>query len=61
MFSQASVKNSAYRGGLHPGGDLPSEGSLHSGRWIDPSDTMGYGQPAGGAHPTGMHSCLYLI
>ena len=25
------------------------------------SDTMRYGQLAGGMHPTGMHFCLYLI
>ena len=33
--------------GLHPGG---------LGR--SPMDTIGYGQQAGGAHPTGTHSCL---
>ena len=27
----------------------------------DTWDTMGYGQPAGGTHPTGMHSCLKII
>ena len=40
--------------GLHPGGSA-------SGGWeyLPPSsDTMGYGQRAGGKHPTGMHSCL---
>ena len=46
IFSQACVI--LFRGGLH------SEG----GRTIPPpSDTMGYGQRAGGTHPTGMHSC----
>ena len=28
--------------------------------WADPlSDTMGYGQPVGSTHPTGMHSCFF--
>ena len=36
-------------GGLHPGG---------LGR--PPWDTTGYGQKAGGTHPTGMHSSLCL-
>ena len=27
--------------------------------WADnPSDTTGYGQQAGGTHPTGMHTCF---
>ena len=26
----------------------------------DAWDTTGYGQQAGGMHPTGMHSCLYV-
>ena len=38
---------SRWKRGLHPGG---------IGR-TPPSDTMGYGQQAGGTHPTGMHSC----
>ena len=37
-------------GDLHPGG---------LGR--PPSDTTGYGQRAGGTHPTGMHFCLLAI
>ena len=45
------------RGGLHPGG-------LHPG-WVgqppphsrDTWDTTGYGQQAGGTHPTRMYSC----
>ena len=40
--------------------------SRGGGRWVciqgggsaSPSDTTGYGQQAGGMHPTGMHSCL---
>ena len=27
------------------------------GRHTPPADTTGYGQQAGGTHPTGMHSC----
>ena len=34
-------------GGLHPGTGRPP-----------PRDTTGYGQQAGGTHPTGMHSCV---
>ena len=34
------------------GGVVCIHGSLH------PGDTTGYGQRAGGTHPTGMHSCL---
>ena len=49
MFLHLSVSHSVHRGrgGLHPGGQTPS-----------PSDTTGYGQRAGGRHPTGMHSCF---
>ena len=39
---------SRWKRDLHPGG---------LGRPPPPSDTMGYGQQAGGTHPTGMHSC----
>ena len=31
-------------------------GGLLKGGWADPSDTMGYSQPAGGTLPTGMLS-----
>ena len=43
-------------GGLHPG-----RGSASTGGWADrpQSDTMGYGQRAGGTHPTGMHPCFF--
>ena len=44
------------QGGLHPG-----IGGLHlgvGGLGRPPRDTTRYGQPAGGAHPTGIHSCL---
>ena len=38
--------------GLHPGW----RGSASGWGWSDPpSDTTGYGQRAGGMHPTGMH------
>ena len=40
------------QGGLHPGG---------LGRPPRQSDTTGCGQQAGGTHPTGMHSCVYLF
>ena len=44
------------RGG---GGVSTSGGGLHPGVGLaDPPDTTGYGQRAGGTHPTGMHSCL---
>ena len=35
-------------------------GCLHQGVLCRPpqSDTTGYGQRAGGTHPSGMHSCL---
>ena len=43
---------SASRRGLNPEG----------WGWADPpSDTTGYGQHAGGTHPTGMHSCFYHL
>ena len=48
--------------GLHLGGLLA--GGLHLGSGRTPrlkSDTMGYGQQAGGIHPTGMHSCLFCV
>ena len=36
-------------------------GSAYRGSRPPPpqSDAMGYGQRAGGTHPTGMHSCFY--
>ena len=41
------------QGDLHPGGSA-SGGGL--GRPPLPTRTMGYGQQAGGTHPTGMHT-----
>ena len=38
---------------LHPGG-------LGRPPLPPPSDTTGYGQQAGGTHPTGMHSCFII-
>ena len=37
-------------------------GSASTGGWADrpQSDTMGYGQRAGGTHPTGMHPCFFF-
>ena len=56
-------------GGLHPEGPASRgvciQGGLHrGGEWADTpatSDTMGYGQRAGGTHPSGMHSCLFYF
>ena len=44
------------------GGSASSRGvCIRGGGWIDPPldtwDTTGYGQQAGGTHPTEMHSC----
>ena len=50
--------------GKHPLGRHPSLGRQpivrHPPR-RPPSDTTGYGQQAGGTHPTGMHTCFVLI
>ena len=50
------MQRGLHRGGLHPG-----RGSASTGGWADrpQSDTMGYGQRAGGTHPTGMHPCFF--
>ena len=61
------VCHSVHGGGLPPGG-LHLRGVCLQGVCIwgvciqgvgqtPPSHTMGYGQRAGGTHPTGMHSC----
>ena len=57
MFSQVFVCQQGR--GLHLGGLHPGRGSASRGVWADPppSDTVEYGQRAGGTHPTGMHSC----
>ena len=48
-------------GGLHPGGS--ASGGVHPEGVDRPpqGDTTGYGQRAGGTHPTGMHSCFSLF
>ena len=53
------VCHSVRGGGLYPGGLLHPGGSASRGGWegSSSSDTTGYGQLAGGTHPTGMHSC----
>ena len=58
MFSQASVFPSVHGGGGVGGW----EGVSHdTPRQTAPlSDTMVYGQQAGGTHPTGMNSCFNL-
>ena len=56
------LRGSAFRRGLHPGGMHPGGVCMGGGlgRPSTQSDTMGYGQRAGGMHPTGMHSCYDL-
>ena len=56
---------------LHPGGVCLQDVCIQRGvciqvGWADPtppppSDTTGYGQRAGGTHPTGMHSCQIIL
>ena len=54
-------------GGLPGGGEcLPPGGSAFGGVCIDwglgrPPSTTGYGQQAGGTHPTGMHPCFEML
>ena len=46
--------------GLHPGRESASRGVCLKGVGQNPPpqlNTVGYGQQAGGTHPTGMHSC----
>ena len=59
MHHRSHDQGDLYPGGLHP----CIQGGLHPGRGLGrppppPSDTIGYGQQAGGTHPTGMHSCF---
>ena len=51
MFLHLSVSHSVHGGGVCMGGS----GGLGS---LPPLDTTGYGQRAGGTHPTEMHSLL---
>ena len=44
-------------GDLHPGGSA----SRGVGQNPPQSDTMAYGQRAGGTHPTGMHSYFRIV
>ena len=57
--SRGAGRSASGGGGLHRGGVVCIQGG-----WADhappPSDTTGYGQQAGGMHPTGMHSCYIL-
>ena len=41
--------------GVHPQADTPLLGRY------PPLDTTGYGQKAGGTHPTGMHTCYLCL
>ena len=48
------------------GESLPPGGSAFGGVCIDwglgrPPSTTGYGQQAGGTHPTGMHPCFEML
>ena len=52
MFLHLSVSHS-----VHGGGGGVSQHAM--GQTHTPSDTMGYGQQAGGTYPTGMHTCFY--
>ena len=45
-------------GGSASGGVCIQGGGLGTPR---PSDTTGYGQRAGGTHPTGIHSCFVVV
>ena len=63
MFSQVSVcprgVSAPLHAGIHPWPDTPP-GKTSLGR--PPMQCMlGYGQQAGGTHPTGMHSCCCLF
>ena len=60
----ACITGHMTRKGLHPGEGVCIQRGLHLGRgvWADLSprdiwDTTGYGQQAGGTHPTGMLPC----
>ena len=66
MFSQASVILSTgwghvWQGGVCvAGGHAWQEACVAGGGLRATADTTGYGQWAGGTHPTGMHSCYNL-
>ena len=62
LYVSHSVHGGVHPGGLHSrgvciGGGLHPGGSPSVGR-PPQSDTTGYGQRAGGTHPTGMHFCV---
>ena len=53
---------SASRGSLHPGVSVSRGGLQPEGvGQTPPPNTTGYGQRAGGTHPTGMHSCWVIL
>ena len=59
-FMGSASRGSAYRVGVHLG-DLHLAVCIQGGLADPtPSDTMGYGQQAGGTHPTGMRSCFNI-
>ena len=45
---------------LGRGVSTPLHGGIHT-EADTPTDTMGYGQQAGGTHPAGMHTCYILF
>ena len=57
----------AWHGGMHGRGDMCGRGACMvrgacvAGGGRATADTTGYGQWAGGTHPTGMHSCSVFI
>ena len=67
MFLHLSVSHSVHRGeylGPPPrAGTHTPRGRYPPGRYPRPRPQcmLGYGQQAGGTHPTGMHSCFRLI
>ena len=65
MFLHLSVSHSVHRGGVPgpPPGQVhapPRAGTPQAGT-PRPQCMLGYGQQAGGTHPTRMHSCFRLI
>ena len=70
MHHRLQGEGAAYRvvGGPHPGAGvflhgwgLPTEGLYSGGLGRSSTDTMGYGQQAGGTHPAGMLSCVNIF
>ena len=60
VYQSFCLQGGLLLGDLHLGGGSTSGGGGEVGH-TPPSDTTGYGQRAGGTHPTGMHSCLKIL